>query len=176
MLGNPQFELSLTELAEQLHIPYASAHREIERAEASGLVRSRRVGNTRLVQAETASPYFDALSELLTRAFGVPAVLGTALADVGGVTEAFVFGSWAAQYLGQKGERAVHDIDVLVLGTPDRDVLYERIEPLQDRLGRPVQVTIRDADWLKTGNGSFHSNVTARPLVRVPLSGGTSLS
>ncbi len=80
-----------------------------------------------------------------------------------------MFGSWAAQYLGDAGEHPVQDIDVLVLGEPDRDDLYGRVEPLSNRLGRPVQVTIRSADWLEAGEGSFHDSVAGRPMVRIPL-------
>ncbi len=169
LLGDPEVELSLSDLATRLSIPYASVHREIERAEVSGVLRSRRIGNMRLVRAETASPYFDGLSAVLTRAFGVPAVLATALKGIAGIDAAFIFGSWAAQYLGAVGEHPVQDIDVLVLGEPDRDHLYDRVEPLSERLGRPVQVTIRSADWLDTGEGSFHDTLAGRPMMGIPL-------
>ncbi len=151
--------------------PYASVHREIERAEAAGLVTSRKVGNTRLVRANTASPYFEGLAQVLTRAFGVPVVLAEALRSVDGITSAYVYGSWAARFLGSEGKRPVEDIDVLVLGEPDRDRLYAEIERVEARLGRPVQVTIRDAGWLATGRGSFHDTVVSRPMVSIPLEG-----
>jgi hypothetical protein len=63
----------------------------------------------------------------------------------------------------------VGDVDVLILGTPNRDRLYEAIHDLEDRLGRPVQVTIRDTGWLADGEGSFHDTVTSRPMVPIPL-------
>lgn len=161
--------MSLSELAERLGTPYPSVHREIERAEAAGLVVSRKVGNARLVRANTTSPYFDGLSEVLTRAFGVPAVVAEALRSVDRITAAFVFGSWAARYLGSEGRRPVEDIDVLVLGEPDRDHLYAAIEAVEPRLGRPVQVTVREASWLTDGDGSFHDTVVSRPMVQIPL-------
>ncbi len=106
---------------------------------------------------------------MLTRAFGVPAVLASALRPVGGISEAFVYGSWAARYAGSEGQRPVEDIDVLVLGEPDRDELYAAMESVEQRLGRPVQVTVRDADWLASGEGSFHDTVLSRPLVPIPI-------
>lgn len=169
LLGNPDLELSLTDLAVRADTPYPSVHREIERAEAAGLVSSRRIGNTRLVRANTGSPYFDGLGEVLTRAFGVPAVLARALAPIGGIAAAFVFGSWAARFSGSDGKRPVEDIDLLVLGKPDRDQLYVEVASVEPRLGRSVQVTIRAADWLATGEGSFHDTVVSRPMVPVPL-------
>ncbi|MGH7734421.1 MAG: hypothetical protein ACREOE_12150 [Gemmatimonadales bacterium] len=59
------------------------------------------------------------------------------------------------------------DIDVLVLGQPDRDQLYEAISKAETRLGRPVQATVREAGWLATGSGSFHENVTSRPMLKL---------
>lgn len=172
LLGDPVLELSLTDLATRLGTPYPSVHREVQRAEATGLVQSRRVGNTRLVRANTASPYFDGLAQVLTRAFGVPTVLAEALRSVNGITSAFVYGSWAARFLGSEGQRPVEDIDLLVLGLPDRDSLYAAIERVETRLSRPVQITIRNSSWLTAGDGSFHDTVVSRPMVPIPLDGG----
>lgn len=176
LLGDPELELSLTDLARRTDTPHPSVHREIERAEAAGLVSSRKVGNTRLVRANPASPYFDGLAEVLTRAFGVPHVLADSLRPVQGVVSAYVYGSWAARFLGAGGRRPIEDIDLLVLGEPDRERLYEELQRAEARLGRPVQVTIREADWLTAGDGSFHATVTTRPLVPIVLDDGPSRS
>ena len=169
ILGDPSTEHGLTELTERTGIPYASVHREVERAEASGLLTSRFVGRTRLIRADPASPYFNGLSDVLVKAFGVPWVLGQVLTDVGGIDAAYVYGSWAARFSGEEGDRPVADIDLLVLGRPDRDELYAASSSAEQRLGRAVQVTIRSADWLTDGNGTFHDTVTGRPMVAVPL-------
>jgi DNA-binding transcriptional ArsR family regulator len=169
LLGDPNLELSLTEIATRTGAPHPSVYREIERAEQAGLVTSRKIGNTRLVQANTSSPYYAGLAEVLTRAFGVPAVLAEFLSDVSGITTAYIYGSWAARHEGQAGQRPVGDIDVLVLGEPDRDRLYAALSTAEQRLGRTVQVTIRDSTWLQSGTGAFHDTVTSRPLLRLTL-------
>ena len=170
LLGDPDLELSLTEIAERTRAPHPSVHREIQRADQAGLVTTRKVGNTRLARANTASPYYAGLAEVLTRAFGVPAVLAEALGPLTGITEAYVYGSWAARHEGRTGPRPVGDIDVLILGDPDRDRLYSALGNAETRLGRPVQITIREPGWLETGTGVFHDTLTSRPMVRVPLS------
>jgi DNA-binding transcriptional ArsR family regulator len=169
LLGDPDLELSLTEVALRTGTPYPSVHREIERAEQAGLVTTRRVGNTRFVRANTASPYYAGLAEVLTRAFGVPAVLAKALADVTGIAAAYIYGSWAARHAGQSGPRPVGDIDVLILGDPDRDQLYEALSAAEKRLGRSVEATIREPDWLESESGAFHDTVASRPLLRIDL-------
>lgn len=169
VLGDPEREMSLTEISRLTGAPQPSVHREVQRAEQTGLVTSRKIGNTRLVRANIDSPYYAGLADVLTRAFGVPAVLTRALTSVRGIDSAYVYGSWAARHAGQSGERPVGDIDLLVLGQPDRDELYSALAEAEDRLGRPVQATIREADWLESGSGSFHDTVTSRPMVRLTL-------
>jgi DNA-binding transcriptional ArsR family regulator len=169
LLGDPDLELSLTEIAQRTGAPHPSVHREIERAEQAGLVATRKIGNTRLVRANTDSPYYAGLADALTRAFGVPAVLADALKQVEGISAAYIYGSWAARHAGQPGQRPVGDIDVLVLGAPDRDRLYDALSTAEQRLGRQVDSTIRDSTWLDSGTGSFHDTVTGRPMLRLDL-------
>jgi hypothetical protein len=142
----------------------------VQRAEETGLVTTRKVGNTRLVRANTDSPYYAGLADVLTKAFGVPAILADALRPVSG--EAYVYGSWAARQQGQSGPRPVGDIDVLVLADPDRDQLYAALGTAEARLGRPAEATIRAADWLRSGSVSFHETVASRPLLRLAEVGG----
>jgi len=169
LLGDPDLELSLTEIAARTGTPHPSVYREIQRAEQAGLVTSRKIGNTRLVRANADSPYYGGLAEILTRSFGVPAVLAEALRDVSGITAAYIYGSWAARHEGQAGQRPVGDIDVLVLGKPDRDQLYAALSTAEERLARLVQPTIRDSTWLESGSGAFHDTITSRPLVRLAV-------
>ena len=90
LLGDPDLELSLTEISQRTGAPHPSVHREVQRAEQAGLVISRKVGNTRLVRANTDSPYYPGLADVLTRAFGVPAVVADALQPIEGIEEAHV--------------------------------------------------------------------------------------
>lgn len=172
LLGDPALELSLTEIASRTGTPHPSVFREVQRAEQAGLVTSRKVGSTRLVRANTDSPYYRGLTEVLTRAFGPPAVLAQALGPLPGITTAYIYGSWAARHDGQAGQRPVADIDVLILGEPDRDELYAALSVAEERLGRPVQATIRASGWLASGTGSFHDTVVSRPMIELDLAGG----
>lgn len=169
LLGDPELEASLTDLAALVSVPVSSVHREIDRAESAGLVTSHKIGNTRLVRADTDSPYYRGLADVLVKAFGPPRVLAAALAPIDNIDAAHIYGSWAAHFLGDGADRPVGDIDVLVLGSPDRDELYAAAVAAEQRLGRPVQATVRPADWISTGTGNFHATVTQRPLVEIDL-------
>lgn len=171
VLLSPGRERSLTELADRAGCSLSSAQREMARAEEAGVVSTRRLGNTRLVSA-VDSPLTRPLTELLMRSFGPRQVVAEELADVPGTEAAFLFGSWAARYEGEPG-RAPADIDVLVIGDPDRDELDEAAQRAGARLAREVNVTIRSPRWWREGGDGFHSDVTKRPLVPVLPERGT---
>lgn len=159
-------EWSLTELARLVGTSLATVHREIQRAEEAGVVRSRRVGNTRLVRADSDGVLTPPLTELLLRSLGPKQVLSDALTGLDGIDAAYLFGSWAARYAGERGA-APHDIDVLVIGEPDRDELDAAITEAERRLARPVQATIRRRSWWDTGDDSFRKEIAKRPLVEL---------
>ncbi|MGD0605784.1 MAG: hypothetical protein ABSA53_19585 [Streptosporangiaceae bacterium] len=165
VLLNPGKEWTLSELASRIQSTVSSAQREVARAERAGVITSRRVGNARLVTA-ARSPLTGPLTELLLRSFGPRQVLAEELAGVAGIEDAYIFGSWAARYAGQPG-RPPADIDVLVIGAPDRDSLDEATQRASGRLDREVNVTIRSAQWWRAGDDGFHAEINKRPLVPV---------
>ncbi|MGH8825405.1 MAG: ArsR family transcriptional regulator [Jiangellaceae bacterium] len=165
MLLSPDREWTLTELAQQAGTSVATAQREMARAEQAGLVSTRRIGNARLVRAAT-SPLTEPMTELLLRSFGPRQVLAEEMAGMPGIEQILLFGSWAARYTGQRGRQPA-DIDVLVIGTPDRDDLDDAAQRASSRLAREVNVTIRSADWWRNGADGFHVEIKSRPLVPV---------
>jgi hypothetical protein len=66
MLGDPDREPNLIEISNMTGTPPPSVYRKVQRAELAGLVTSRRVGKTRLVRADAASPYYAGLADILT--------------------------------------------------------------------------------------------------------------
>jgi predicted nucleotidyltransferase len=171
VLLNPTQEWSLTDLAARARTSLSTAQREVDRAEGAGVVRSRRVGNTRLVSARAESPLMEPLTDLLLRAFGPPQVVAEELASCARVEQAFVFGSWAARYEGEQGPEP-GDIDVLVIGAPDRDEVGDAADRAGLRLGRVVNVTIRSSEWWEEGDDALRREIVARPLVRLPFGSG----
>jgi predicted nucleotidyltransferase len=165
ILLNPDREWTLTELARHVGSSVATAQREVARAEDAGVVTTRRLGNTRLVTAAN-SPLTQPLTDLLIRSFGPRAVIAKELASVEGITASFIFGSWAERYEGVPG-RPPRDVDVLVIGTPDRNALDVAVERAEQRLAREVNVTVRSTQWWERGDDGLRTSVRAKPLVSV---------
>ena len=171
VLLGPQEPISLTDLARSTGASVATVQREIERAEAAGVVRSERVGPTRLVRPDPSSPLYRPLADLLLVAFGPAAVVASEFDGISGVDEVHIFGSWAARYSGEIGS-APNDVDVLVIGDPDRDEVYEAADRAERRLHRPVQVTFRSAEEWANRDDPFIATVRNRPLVSLDLGAG----
>ncbi len=164
ILGDPDSDWSLTHLAELLNTSPATIGREVERAAQAGLVKVREVGRTKLVSANTSSEYFEPLSRLLLLGFGPKQRIADALAGIKGVEELYLIGSWAQRYRGTPGPPP-NDIDVLVIGNPKRTDLYDAIEPLEQELRRPIQVTFRTRKEWDDHDDPFIATVRSRDLV-----------
>jgi predicted nucleotidyltransferase len=165
VLLTPGREWTLSELAGRVGASVSSAQREVARAEQTGVIASRRVGRTRLVTVAD-SPLTGPLTELLLRSFGPRQVLAEELDACDGIDAAYLFGSWAARYAGQEGPPPA-DLDVLVIGKPDRDALDDAARRAGKRVAREVSVTIRSPQWWREGTDGFHAEINRRPLVPV---------
>ena len=120
----------------------------------------------RLVAANTRSPLFGPMAELLLKSLGPPRVLLEEFRDVQGLELLYVFGSWAARYLGEPGPET-RDIDVLAVGEVDRDEAFDAAMRAERRLGQPVNVTVRSTERWREGSDPFLRELKSRALVQV---------
>jgi predicted nucleotidyltransferase len=165
-LSAPDEPLHVSALAERTGVPLSTVQREVDRLESSELVTSQRFAQARLVRANEAHPLADDLHSLLLKAYGPAAVLAERLDHVDKIEEAFIFGSWAARYEGQRGPPPA-DVDVLVIGTPAVNEVYDASARAEERLGRPVNPTIVSRDEWEARSSGFLRTLHERPLVRV---------
>ncbi|MEU7868289.1 winged helix-turn-helix domain-containing protein [Dactylosporangium sp. NPDC049140] len=163
---HPRDEYQATELAGRLGVPLSTFHREAQRLVTAGLIHDRRVGRTRLLRAATDHPVAKALSHLLLLTFGPQTVVGEAFADVHGVRRVYIYGSWAARHEGEPGALP-NDVDVLVIGTSARAAVYEAADAAQDRLGLPVNPTVRSPQQWQDASDALVQQIRASPLVTV---------
>lgn len=166
MLLDAEREESLTELATRLGADVTTVQREVSRLERAGILKTRRVGNVRLVSADTRSPINAPLTEIVLKSFGPVRVLAEEISAIHGVDELHIFGSWAARYLGMVGPPP-QDLDLLVVGSPDRTALYEAALRVERRLGLPVNTTIRSSNVWRAARDGFVRQLRSAPLVRV---------
>jgi DNA-binding transcriptional ArsR family regulator len=159
-------EESVAELASAAGEDPGNTAREVVRLERAGIVTSRRVGRTKLIQANRRAPFYRALVELVTVVLGPAKVLAEELTGIDGIVHAEIFGSWAARYHGEPGQ-APSDVDLLVVGAPDRDNLHDATQSAARRLNRPVNPVVVSAQRWNTAEDGFIREVRSRPRVAV---------
>ncbi len=161
---HPDDRLSLNQLARELGIDPATVQREAERLEEAGILTSERVGRARLVRPNGESPFYPELSGLVFKAFGPVPVLRERLRTLAGVEAAFIYGSWARRYAGERGE-APGDIDLLILGKTDRRKLARLCREAGEELGFEVNPTVlSQKDWESDATG-FIRSIKEQPLI-----------
>ncbi|GAB3871540.1 ArsR family transcriptional regulator [Kibdelosporangium lantanae] len=169
VLLHPDREYGLTELAQEFGVSVTTVLREVVRLTEAGIVEDRRFGRNRLVKARTDTPLYRPLTELIAVTFGPVPLLTEALSQLPGVDEAYIYGSWAARYNGEPGPPP-GDVDVLVVGSPDADALFDLAERVSRQLGREVNVhRIAPESWAASTTDPFITSVRERPLTQLNL-------
>src|SRR5699024_11897388 len=161
---HPDTEQSLTEIASAVDTSPATVMREVDRLLAAGLVSTRRQGNQRVVRASTDNPVYRPLADLLMVTFGPIGVLRDSLTGVPGIESAFIYGSWAARYHQQPGH-VPNDVDLLIVGRPDKDLLGDAMEDVERVLRREVNYRVISPEEWASDTGSFRTTMLSRPVV-----------
>ena len=123
------------------------------------------MGRARLIRANDESPLVKPLREILVVVTGPVVLLAEEFARIDGIETAFLYGSFAARMLGDAGP-APHDIDLMVLGDPDVDGVYEACTRVESSVHRPVNPTILTPAEFAEPSG-FLDNVRSGPAVAV---------
>ena len=166
VLVDPSRSWTIEELADRTGHPYQTVATEVRRLQDVQLVRIQTVGRTKLLSANESNPHVRPLTQLVLMSFGPPLVISEEFGTVSRIEQLMIYGSWAARYEGEVGP-VPNDIDLLVIGRPDRDEVHEAALRAQQRLGREVNVTLRTRDaWDKASDG-FTRQVRSSPLLKV---------
>lgn len=166
VLADPTTERTVDDLAERTGHPYQTVANEVRRLQAADIVLARSIGRSKLLRANTDSPYFRPLAQLALMAFGPPLVVEEEFTPVNGIERIFIFGSWAARYADESGP-APRDVDVLLVGAPDRDAAYEATRRVEQRLDREVNVVIRGPEEWHAATDGFTRQLRSSPLLEI---------
>lgn len=135
--GQPERWWFLSELATSVGKTPSSLQRELKSLATSGILRTRRDGNRHYFQAETNSPIFGPLRDLIEQTLGVTEGLREALKPLTGrISFAFIYGSVA-----RKTEHTLSDVDLMVIGHVGLSDLSAILRPLEKMFGREFNAT-----------------------------------
>ena len=137
IMDAPDRRMHLRGIARAVGTSAGTAARELGRLEGAGLVRRTREGNQVYFEARPEQPLFGQIRDVVRQVAGAPIILRRHLSGLAGVERAVIFGSYAHGLL-----KPDSDVDLLIIGTPDRDELTERLEMASLEISRPVNEVV----------------------------------
>lgn len=163
--------LTAADLARNLEEPEPTVFRETRRLLDAGLLRGERVGRALVLKPAEDNPATAPLRQLLVVTYGPSLLITQALTGIADIDEAYIHGSWAARFHGEPGGPP-GDVDVVVVGQPDRRAVDAALAGVETELGREVNVTYVNQERWRNTDDPFIGTVRSRPLVRLEMSDG----
>ena len=161
--------LTIAELANIADVTPVTASREVSRLAEHGLVVTETQGRNVLVSANWALPWAHELQSILIQTVGVLGSLSSALSNLKQIEAAYIYGSWASRYLGERGP-APRDIDVLVIGNVALRTVRNACKPVEDELRIELNPVVVTADrWNAQKPEPFITQLREHPLVEISL-------
>lgn len=167
VLLHPDREASIADLARETGSDPGNLHAEVERLVQAGILTDRRAGRTRLLRAGD-SALIVPLSNLLLLGYGPKTAVENALSGIPGIEQVFIGGSWAARYNGEPGTFP-HDVDVIVIGKPNRDDTTEAVIEALHSIGHDGQVIFRSPAAWREAKDAFTRTAKDGPLVELAI-------
>lgn len=166
---DPEREFTLSELARYSKTSVASVMREVDRLVAAEYLLERRVGRSRLVKVNSDHQLTKSVQNMLLYSYGPQVVIHRLLEGVAGISEAYIFGSWAKRLNGEIGPDP-QDVDVVLIGEMSMRRQSEIESEASSLCGREVNIkTISPIQW-SSPSGSFWRTVKEGELVSIGLS------
>jgi predicted nucleotidyltransferase len=164
----PDRERTASQLARDVETSLPTVLRELDRMIPMGFLTERLSGRNRYVRVNAEHPLYRSVAEVVRYAYGPVALLPEILRSVDGVEEAYVYGSWAARLAGEIGSDP-RDIDVILIGDPDRRAVFDASERATRQLGRETNIRAVSRSAWDAGDDLFVRTVKERPLAWLEL-------
>ena len=128
-----------------------------------GLFIKELVGNLTFYYLNQSHPLYPELKSIISKTIGIEALLQESLKKVVGIQTAFIYGSYA-----QGKEHGNSDIDLFILGKPNKDMLTKKISELEKKIGREVNTVFYSKETFKKKkkeHNSFIDSISKNPKI-----------
>lgn len=156
--------VSTSEVIQRTGLSQTLAHRELRRLVDAGLFEMTSVGRSHLFAPVERNPATPHLRALVNIAKGPQQRLRDALRTVRGIERALIFGSFAARSAGLPGDNP-DDVDVLIIGTPERRDVYAAVEGIEEAVRREIHITFLRPERWAAGDEELVRRVRQQPVI-----------
>ncbi|SRR5712692_2563439 len=141
---NPTARRHLRDLAARLSLDPSNLSKELRRLEREGLFLSEVSGRQKYFRLNREYLLFEEVRGIVSKTVGAVPLIAQSLKKIEGIAEAYLYGSFA-----RNQQDAASDIDVLVVGNTEGDVLAGAVQKLEQRLGREISYTVLTPEEFK---------------------------
>jgi len=160
---NPDGVYYLREIAKNLNKEPAFYQRYLNGLVRDGILQDERKGNLRFFRLNKNYPLYEELKNIISKTVGIQYQLKNLVNDFKEIDCAFIFGSMA-----KNQEVSNSDIDLMIIGNPDADLLTEKIVELERILKREINYQIYSKHEIikkLEEQGSFFINVFSSQMI-----------
>ena len=132
-LTNPDQSFYIQEIGRILGKKPGIFQRTLNNMEKEGILVSEYKANARYFKTNKNYPLYKELKSIIFKTVGVWGGLKEALKKIGCIDFSFIYGSYA-----KAKENYLSDIDLVVIGNPNEDLLIKKLDKLEDTLNREI--------------------------------------
>ena len=132
-LTNPEQSFYIQEIGRILGKKPGIFQRTLNNMEKEGILISEYKANARYFKANKEYSLYKELKSIVSKTIGVAGSLKEMLKQIGNVKFSFIYGSYA-----KAKENYLSDIDLVILGKPDEDLLIKELDKLENALNREI--------------------------------------
>lgn len=161
--NHPEKSYYLREIGRMIGKKPGVFQRTINKLAEQGILISEYRGNNRYFRLNKEHPLFEELKSIFFKTRGAEGRLKEILEKIKKIKIAFIFGSFA-----KSKEDSFSDIDLMIIGNPDEDLLISKISKLESQLDREINYHIFSlTDWKKKikEKDSFLENILSQPKI-----------
>lgn len=137
---NPEMEYHLSEIARTVGTSAGTAQREVNRLVKSDFLLFKKKANLNIYRLNTLFTLLREVRSIVRKTIGVEADLKRELSRIGGISYAFLFGSYA-----KSGLKSDSDIDLYVIGDPNEESLFQSVQKIEAKIGREINYHLAGA-------------------------------
>lgn len=162
--SNPNKKYYLRELERIIGLPVGNIRRELLALEKTGLFQKEKQGKEVYYFLNKKAALFNDYKSIIFKTIGAEGSLRKELKKIKGIKKAFIFGSFA-----KNKESSASDIDLMVIGSADEDVLISAVSKLESKIGREINYQLFDEkEWAeKSKTDSFLKTVNSSPKIKL---------
>lgn len=161
--NHPEKSYYLREIGRLLGKEPGVFQKDINKLVENGVLTSEYQANSRFFKLNQNYPLYKELKSIFFKTLGAEGRLKEILKTDKNIKIAFIFGSFA-----QKKEDSFSDIDLMLIGNPNEDLLITKISQLENRLDREINYHIfSETNWQKTiqREDAFLKNILSGPKI-----------